>query len=169
MFLKFVIEHIFPDTLLSCLGDFKVKVLADIRELQSRVSTLEAKGEEVANKFEALRNEIAALRTVEDSAVALMKGFADLIEKAGNDENELAVIVADLRSGRQALAEAVSANTPGVIAESIPMTRPVPTAELVDPDNPRADLGTSTQTTQSIKSPDADTSKSLDGPDEPTP
>ncbi len=140
-----------------------------VNEMKHELSNLLHLEGEMSNKFEELRNEVQALRTAEDSAIALIKGFADKIEEAGTDAQELALLVADMRSGREALAEAVTANTSGNIAEPIPMTRPVPSPDLIDPNDPGKDLGTSTQTTQSVKSPDAETTEELDGPKEPTP
>ena len=62
-------------------------------------------------KLEDLESEVAELKTVADSAVALIEGLADKLEEAQDDPEQIAEIITDLRSSKEALAAAVAANT----------------------------------------------------------
>lgn len=59
-----------------------------------------------------LTSQVAANKTVVDSALALIAGIADRIAAAGTDPAKLAALTSDLKSEDDALAEAVAANTP---------------------------------------------------------
>jgi hypothetical protein len=76
----------------------------------------------MALDLQALKDAVAAEKTVEDSAVALLTGLtaqiADLIAKSGNtvDPADLQAIVDQVKADTADLAAAVSANTPAVPA-----------------------------------------------------
>lgn len=70
------------------------------------------------NKFDVLTEEVAALTDVVSSAVAMIDNLASQIEDAKDDPEEIAVIVADLRAQKTALAAAVAANTVAVEPET---------------------------------------------------
>lgn len=59
-----------------------------------------------------LTAQVAANKTVIDSALALIAGIADRIAAAGTDPAKLAELTASLKSEDDALAAAVAANTP---------------------------------------------------------
>lgn len=59
-----------------------------------------------------LTAQVAANRTVIDSALVLINGIADRITAAGTDPAKLAALTADLKSEDDALASAVTANQP---------------------------------------------------------
>lgn len=59
-----------------------------------------------------LTAQVAANRTVIDSALALINGIAARITAAGTDPAKLSALTSDLKSEDDALAAAVTANTP---------------------------------------------------------
>lgn len=72
----------------------------------------------MALSLDALTKAVADEKTVEDSAVALLNGLtakiAELIAASGNTVNpaELQSIIDAINADKQALADAVKANTP---------------------------------------------------------
>lgn len=67
-------------------------------------------------ELDDLTAQVAANRTVIDSALALINGIADRIKAAGVDPAKLSALTADLKSEDDALAAAVTANTPATPA-----------------------------------------------------
>lgn len=66
-------------------------------------------------KLDALTAAVAAEKTVVNSAIALLQGLHDQLTAliaAGNDDDALAALTADLGTQTQTLADAVAANTP---------------------------------------------------------
>lgn len=63
-------------------------------------------------ELEDLTAQVAANKTVVDSALVLINGIAARIAAAGTDPAKLAALTADLKSEDDALAAAVAANTP---------------------------------------------------------
>lgn len=59
-----------------------------------------------------LTAQVAANKTVIDSALTLIAGIADRIAAAGTDPQKLADLTASLKAEDDALALAVTANTP---------------------------------------------------------
>ena len=59
-----------------------------------------------------LTAQVAANRTISQSALTLINGIADRITAAGTDPAALAALTASLKSDDDALAAAVAANTP---------------------------------------------------------
>ena len=66
----------------------------------------------MAQDISALETEVAEEVTVMDSATALINGFADRLRDAGTDPAKLSKLQSDLDTSGNALAAAVSANTP---------------------------------------------------------
>lgn len=68
--------------------------------------------------LDALTAEVARLKSVDASAVALIQGFQAKLDaaiaaaKAGDDSAALDALSADLKSSTDTLAQAVAANTP---------------------------------------------------------
>lgn len=85
------------------------EVRADIAELKDLIKRLE-------NKMDELKAQVAANRTVIASALALINGIADRITAAGTDKQALADLATSLKSDDDALAAAVTANTPAAPA-----------------------------------------------------
>lgn len=85
------------------------EVRADIAELKDLIIRLE-------KKMDELKAQVAANRTVIASALALINGIADRITAAGTDKQALADLASSLKSDDDALAAAVSANTPAAPA-----------------------------------------------------
>lgn len=89
----------------------------------------------MSEKFDALRAEVAAERTVTASAIALFSGLTDRLKAAveSDDKDELGAIVADMQSSRADLARAVSEGTGVSLAQSAAASGPLPeSAAVVD-------------------------------------
>lgn len=63
-------------------------------------------------ELEDLQAQVAANKTVIDSALVLINGIADRIKAAGTDPQKLADLTASLKAEDDQLAAAVTANTP---------------------------------------------------------
>lgn len=68
--------------------------------------------EAIMAEFDDLKTQVANNKTVIASALALINGIADRITAAGTDKQALADLTASLKSDDDALAAAVTANTP---------------------------------------------------------
>lgn len=66
----------------------------------------------MATDLTPLQNEVARLTEVVPSVVALLNGFADRVEAEKEDPVAVQAIVDGIRSQSDALAAAVTANTP---------------------------------------------------------
>ncbi len=66
----------------------------------------------MSQELDALTAEVAKTKTIIDSAIVLINGIAARIAAAGADPAKLAALTADLDGGAEALAAAVTANTP---------------------------------------------------------
>ncbi len=104
-------------------GDTDVKIHVHLHNNSDDVlNQLKKEIHQMALDLQALKDAVAAEKTVEDSAVALLTGLtskiADLIAASGNtvDPAELKAIVDQVNGDAAALAAAVSANTPVVPA-----------------------------------------------------
>ena len=64
------------------------------------------------SELDDLKAQVAANRTISQSALTLINGIADRIKAAGTDPQALADLTASLKSDDDALAAAVAANTP---------------------------------------------------------
>ena len=67
----------------------------------------------VEAKFQPLVDEVSSLRTVNDSAIALIDGMVEAVRAAQDDPDEIAEVLAGFEAERNRLAAAVTANTPG--------------------------------------------------------
>lgn len=70
----------------------------------------------IMSALDDLTAQVAANKTVINSALVLINGIADRITAAGVDPAKLAALTADLKSEDDALASAVTANAPPVPA-----------------------------------------------------
>ena len=68
--------------------------------------------EKIMSALDDLTAQVAANKTVIDSALALINGIAARITAAGTDPAALAALTTSLKSEDDALAAAVAANTP---------------------------------------------------------
>lgn len=68
------------------------------------------------NELEALKAEVAATVTIEQSAITLINGIAARITAAGTDPAALSALTAQLTDSASALSAAISANTPAAPA-----------------------------------------------------
>lgn len=68
------------------------------------------------NELEALKAEVAATVTVEQSAITLINGIAARIAAAGTDPAALSALTTQLTDSAAALSAAITANTPAAPA-----------------------------------------------------
>jgi len=85
------------------------EVLARLDAVIHRLGLMETK---IMSELDSLAAQVAANRTVAQSALTLINGIADRIAAAGGDPAKLAELTASLKSDDDALAAAVTANTP---------------------------------------------------------
>jgi hypothetical protein len=85
------------------------EVLARLDAVIHRLGLMENR---IMKELDDLKVQVAATRTVAQSAITLINGIADRITAAGVDPQALADLTASLKSDDDALAAAVSANTP---------------------------------------------------------
>ena len=63
-------------------------------------------------QLDQLQTDVAAQKTVIDSAVTLLSGLSGSLKDAGTDPTKLAALAANLEANTANLAAAVTANTP---------------------------------------------------------
>lgn len=68
-------------------------------------------GEIMSAQFDALKAQVAANKSVEDSVIVLLQGISAKLANATTAE-DIAAVTADLKAQTDALAGAVTANTP---------------------------------------------------------
>lgn len=88
------------------------RIEALVRTVMAITLHLYREGATIMAKFDALEAEVARNTSVDASALALIQGIAAKLEEAAGDPAKIAQLAADLKSSSDALAEAVSANTP---------------------------------------------------------
>jgi hypothetical protein len=105
--------------------EIQLRRIADALEASARnsafqVSVLESldglrrQGEKIMALLDDLEAKVTRIKTVQDSAIALLNGLSAQIKAAGNDPVKLAALTAALDTDATDLATAVSANTPAV-------------------------------------------------------
>ncbi len=77
----------------------------------------------MSKELDDLTAEVAAVTTVEQSAIALINGIAAQLAAAGTDPAKLSALTASLTASSTALAAAIAANTPAA-----PVAPPAPSA-----------------------------------------
>lgn len=81
-------------------------------DLSNQLDLINQRLEYIMSALDDLTAQVAANRSVIDSALALINGIAARITAAGTDPAALAALTASLKSEDDALAAAVAANTP---------------------------------------------------------
>lgn len=67
---------------------------------------------QIMSALDDLTAQVAATKTVAQSAVTLIQGLADALKNTGTQDPAILAIVKDLQDTDKALADAVAANTP---------------------------------------------------------
>lgn len=75
-------------------------------------STLVSIGNQMSQDVQDLVAEVAAVKTVQGSALTLIQGFIAKIDASKDDPAAIQQAIHDLKDGTQPLADAVAANTP---------------------------------------------------------
>lgn len=81
-------------------------------QVMRQLGIIIANQEKIMAALDDLTAQVAANKTVIDSALALINGIAARITAAGTDPAALAALTTSLKSEDDALAAAVAANTP---------------------------------------------------------
>ena len=99
-----------------------------LREVMTTRASVQHLETTMSEKFDALRAEVAAERTVTASAIALISGLADRLTAASEseDKGELSAIIADLQASRVDLAKAVAEGTGITLAQSAGVSGSLP-------------------------------------------
>lgn len=80
--------------------------------IERALAVLITKGNAMSAQLDTLTNEVAETKTVVQSAVTLIEGLAQQIRDLKDDPAALEALAAELDSTTNALAAAVTANTP---------------------------------------------------------
>lgn len=85
--------------------------VADFTGIHAKLDKIIRQEKNEMAKLDTLTEQVAQVKTVEESAIVLINGLAAKIVEAGTDQVALDAIVAELGASKDALAAAVSANT----------------------------------------------------------
>ncbi len=88
------------------------EVLRRLGDIENKVGLMLNQQEIIMSALDDLTAAVAKEDTVIDSAIALINGIPALIAAAGTDPTKLAALQADITAKSDALAAAVTANTP---------------------------------------------------------
>lgn len=104
-FLEFLLPQLHAD--LSRINDKLDRVL-------TRLENLKKQGEIMANQLDALKTQVEATKTVSQSAIVLLQGLKAKLDEAiaSGDPAALQQLADDLGANAQALAAAITTNTP---------------------------------------------------------
>lgn len=91
----------------------RCEVMRRLDALDEKLTSLK---ETIMSALDDLTAQVAANRTVAQSALTLIGGIADRIAAAGTDPTALAALTASLKDDDDKLAAAVTANTPAAPA-----------------------------------------------------
>lgn len=89
-----------------------VEVLRRLSVIQGKLDLIHQRQELIMSILDDLSAQVAANRTISQSALTLINGIADRITAAGVDPAALAALTASLKEDDDKLAAAVAANTP---------------------------------------------------------
>jgi len=93
-----------------------------LSQILYKLNSINTKINQMANELQTLQQEVAENNTVMQSAIALLQGLKQRLDEAGTDPAALAQLSADLDANTNALAEAVTANTPSQNEPGTPAT-----------------------------------------------
>lgn len=79
--------------------------------------TIQERGGKIMSALDDLTTQVAANTTVEGSAITLIQGLAAQLAAAGTDPTKLAALQSQLKTSADALAAAITANTPAAPAQ----------------------------------------------------
>lgn len=107
---------------------------AGISLILTKLDSILVKEVKIMSALDNLQAQVAATRTVAASAVTLLNGLKDALDKAiaSNDPTKIQQFADDLGASTTALAAAVTADTPGGAAPATPAT-PADPAPVLDP------------------------------------
>ena len=95
----------------------KLEIIIEKLENQEKILLWILRKEyQMDGELDALTAQVAANTTVETSAVTLIQGLAAQIAAAANDPAKLTALTATLKTSADALAAAITANTPAAPA-----------------------------------------------------
>ena len=95
---------------------FEVVVLKKLKKLGKKLNRIQTRLDEMENNMSAeldrLTVEVQEMGTVVDSAIALLQGLATQLEAIKNDPAAISALADELDVKANALADAITANTP---------------------------------------------------------
>ncbi len=83
-----------------------------IRHLERALHAIEHRDNKLMADFTQLSADVADLKTVKDSVLALIQGFLDKLAALQPNQTAIDALATDLEATKAALAAAVTANTP---------------------------------------------------------
>ena len=95
---------------------------AKLDSILALLGGIKAQEDTMTKELTDLVAQVAASTQVEQSAVTLIQGLADQIAAAKDDPAQIAKLSADLKAGTDALAAAITANTPAAPPVPAPAT-----------------------------------------------
>lgn len=94
------------------LSQMEARVIARLDRLEQLITTTLTMGGSMAATLNDLKNAVAAERTVSQSAITLLNQLTGMIQANANDPVAIQAILDDVNAQKQALADAITANTP---------------------------------------------------------
>lgn len=82
------------------------------RKQDALLAAIVAQGELMSQEMDTLEAQVAQTLTVEQSAITLIQGIADKLADAAGDRAKSLALAGQLKTSADALAAAVTANTP---------------------------------------------------------
>jgi septation ring formation regulator EzrA len=98
---------------------FKCEVLNRLIDIENAIAKMSSmlaqvlkKEKEMSKELDALTNQVKQNTNLEQSAVTLIQGLADQIAAAKDDPVKIDALTQELKTKADALAQAITANTP---------------------------------------------------------
>lgn len=88
------------------------RVVLEDRKQDAMLATLITQGEIMSQQMDSLAAQVEQTLTVEQSAIVLIQGIAEQLADAAGDKQRSLELAAKLKTSADALAAAVTANTP---------------------------------------------------------
>ena len=99
-------------TLLEEEVNFHNEIVIELHAIRRLLQSILGKEEKTLTDLAALTAQVKANTEVETSAITLIKGLADQIAAISTDPEAVAALASQLKSSADALAAAITANTP---------------------------------------------------------
>lgn len=98
--------------LLTDLVDALRAIGTTLSSIDARLANLETQGTKTMSALDDLTTQVTANTTVEQSAITLIQGIAAQLAAAATDPAKISALSSQLKTSADALAAAITANTP---------------------------------------------------------